>query len=120
MERRVQALELVGTAILWLVTARFLPDILAKTLPTVVLGSLTLPAFNMLCQLLTTLVGGLLLARQIKANPRHRDVVIVASSVVDGHHVTRMTQEAGCVGYIRKPIDTNTFTDTLARCLQQD
>ena len=42
---------------LWLVTGRVLPDVLWKALPDVVLDSLSLPAYSMICQVATTLVG---------------------------------------------------------------
>jgi membrane protease YdiL (CAAX protease family) len=71
VERRIEVLKLVGIATFWLSMARFLPDALAKVLPTAVLSSLTLPTYNMLCQLLMTGVGlaaaGTALARPWKA-----------------------------------------------------
>jgi membrane protease YdiL (CAAX protease family) len=57
MSSGANAFKLVGIAALWLVTARVLPDVLWRALPSAVLDSLSLPAYSMLCQLLTTLVG---------------------------------------------------------------
>jgi membrane protease YdiL (CAAX protease family) len=53
----VEALKLVGIAALWLVTAKVLPDVLWRGMPRALLDSLSLPAYSMLCQVLTTLVG---------------------------------------------------------------
>jgi membrane protease YdiL (CAAX protease family) len=52
-----QAFKLVGIAALWLLTGRVLPDLVWRVLPDVVLDSLSLPAYSMLCQVATTLVG---------------------------------------------------------------
>jgi membrane protease YdiL (CAAX protease family) len=41
----------------WLAVGRLLPELLWRGLPRALLDSLTLPAYNMLCQVLTTLVG---------------------------------------------------------------
>jgi membrane protease YdiL (CAAX protease family) len=55
--KRAEALKLAGIAILWLALARVLPDLLWRGLPRALLDSLSLPAYSMLCQVLTTLVG---------------------------------------------------------------
>ena len=52
-----EAVKLVGIAALWLLTGRLLPDLLWRALPDVVLDSLSLPSYSMLCQLTTTLMG---------------------------------------------------------------
>jgi len=55
--RRAEAFKLAGIAALWLALARFLPDVLWRGLPRALLDTLSLPAYSMLCQVLTTLVG---------------------------------------------------------------
>lgn len=57
MGRGAEAFKLVGIAALWLLTGRVLPDLLWKALPDVALDSLSVPAYSMLCQVATTLVG---------------------------------------------------------------
>ena len=57
MGRWVAAIKLAGIAALWLSTGRVLPDLLWRALPDVVLDALSLPAYSMLCQVATTLVG---------------------------------------------------------------
>ena len=52
-----EAFKRLGVAALWLLTARVLPDLLWRALPDVVLDSLSLPAYSMVCQVATTLVG---------------------------------------------------------------
>jgi membrane protease YdiL (CAAX protease family) len=54
---RADALKLVAIAILWLALARFLPDFLWRALPRTLLDSLSLPAYSMLCQVATTVLG---------------------------------------------------------------
>jgi membrane protease YdiL (CAAX protease family) len=67
--QRREALKLAGIAALWLILARFLPDVLWRALPRAVLDSLSLPVYGMICQVLTTLVG-LGVARLSFARPR--------------------------------------------------
>ena len=57
MEGRAYALKLVAIAALWLALARFLPDFLWRALPRALLDSLSLPAYSMLCQVATTVLG---------------------------------------------------------------
>jgi membrane protease YdiL (CAAX protease family) len=55
--RGADLFKLAALAALWLVTGRVLPELLWRALPDVVLDSLSLPAYSMLCQVATTLVG---------------------------------------------------------------
>lgn len=57
MGGRTEAFKLVAIAVLWLTTGRILPDLLFRALPDIVLDSLSLPAYSMLCQMVTTVVG---------------------------------------------------------------
>lgn len=62
-------------------------------------------------------MDGLVLTRQLKADPALRHIVIVAftASAMKGDR-TRML-EAGCDGYLSKPIDVDTFAaSVLAFC----
>jgi len=52
-----EAFKLVGIAALWLLMGRVLPDLLWRALPDLILDSLSLPAYSMLCQVATTFVG---------------------------------------------------------------
>jgi CheY-like chemotaxis protein len=57
-------------------------------------------------------MNGFVLARQLKAATPH--VVIVAISVVHGAETERRALESGCVALIHKPIDVNSFAQTVA------
>ena len=62
-------------------------------------------------------MNGFVLARQLKAASPH--VVIVAISVVHGAETERRALESGCVALIHKPIDVNSFAQTVARHLDR-
>jgi CheY-like chemotaxis protein len=81
-------------------------QVLAEFRPRLIVLDLVLPR-----------MGGLLLARQIKADPRLSETLIVATTSIHGPQMERVVREHGCVAYIRKPIDTETFVATLAACL---
>jgi len=50
-------------------------------------------------------MSGLLLAQQLKANPATRDIVLIAMSAFNGAETELIARAAGCVAYLRKPID---------------
>lgn len=58
----------MGVAAVWLLVGRVLPDLLWRALPDAVLDSLSLPAYSVVCQIATTLVG-LAAARLALARP---------------------------------------------------
>jgi len=57
------------------------------------------------------------LARTLRANPRYRDVVVVAvtASAMKGDEEVALA--AGCGSYITKPIDTQALPSHLGECL---
>ncbi|HMI88709.1 MAG TPA: CPBP family glutamic-type intramembrane protease [Polyangiaceae bacterium] len=57
MRGGANAFKMVAVAALWLLIGRVLPDLLWRALPDVILDSLSLPAYSMVCQVVTTLVG---------------------------------------------------------------
>jgi CheY-like chemotaxis protein len=63
-------------------------------------------------------MDGLDLTRRLKADPRTRDIVIVALTAyaMKGDHQRAL--DAGCDHYLAKPIDTRTFPQFVASCLQ--
>jgi CheY-like chemotaxis protein len=57
---------------------------------------------------------GLALTRRLKADPGLRDIVIVALTAYAMKGDEQRALDAGCQGYITKPIDTRTLPGVLA------
>lgn len=70
--------------------------------PRLILMDLQLPGMD-----------GLQLTRQLKADPRTKDIVIVAVTAYAMKGDEEKSKAAGCDGYITKPIDTRTMPTTL-------
>jgi CheY-like chemotaxis protein len=62
-------------------------------------------------------VDGLELTRQLKAQPATKDILIVALTAYAMIGDEQKARDAGCDGYITKPIDTRTLSDTIGRYL---
>jgi CheY-like chemotaxis protein len=54
-------------------------------------------------------MDGLTLTRQLKANPATRDIIIVAFTAYAMRGDEQKAKDAGCDGYIPKPMDVTTF-----------
>jgi CheY-like chemotaxis protein len=65
-------------------------------------------------------VDGLQLTREFKADPELRDIPIVAVTSYAMRGDQQKTIDAGCDGYITKPIDTKLFPLEIARYLRRD
>jgi CheY-like chemotaxis protein len=76
--------------------------------PRLILMDLQLPGMD-----------GLSLTRQLKAAPATRDIIIVALTASAMKGDAEKAREAGCDGYITKPIDTRTLPATLAGFLER-
>jgi two-component system, cell cycle response regulator DivK len=63
-------------------------------------------------------VDGYELTRRIRAIPELSDVPVVAMTANVMHGDREKTLEAGCVGYIPKPIDVDALPDQVARFLE--
>jgi two-component system cell cycle response regulator len=79
---------------------------LAAPLPDLIVLDLVLPD-----------TSGFTLARALKQDPRTRGVVIVAVSALNNPSTQEAALEAGCVAYLHKPIDSETFAATIATYL---
>jgi len=79
---------------------------LAHELPRMILMDLQLPGMD-----------GLTLTRQIKSDARTRDIVVVAVTAYAMQGDEQKAREAGCDGYIAKPIDTRGLPALVARYL---
>jgi CheY-like chemotaxis protein len=72
----------------------------------------------LILDLLLPLMSGLTFARQLKQDPQTRDLIILAVTAFNGPHAERLALEAGCAGYVRKPIDALTFPQLVWSHLQ--
>lgn len=79
---------------------------LEATLPRLILMDVQLPGTD-----------GLTLTRQLKADPRTKDIVIVAFTAFAMESDREKAMAAGCDGFLAKPIDTRTFADQVAAFL---
>jgi CheY-like chemotaxis protein len=81
-------------------------DVLQHFTPDLILMDIQLPG-----------VDGLELTRRLKAQPATKDIRIVALTAYAMVGDEQKARDAGCDGYITKPIDTRTLSDTIARYL---
>lgn len=63
-------------------------------------------------------IDGLELTRRLKADPRTRDIVIVALTAYAMKGDQAKAREAGCDGYLTKPIDTRAFPSVVATYIE--
>ncbi len=80
--------------------------LLQESRPRLVLMDLQLPGMD-----------GLELTRRLKVDPAYTDVLVVALTAYAMKGDEQKALEAGCDGYIPKPIDTRTLPRLLARYL---
>jgi CheY-like chemotaxis protein len=63
-------------------------------------------------------IDGLTLTRQLRADPRYADTVIIAVTASAMKGDAQRAAEAGCDGYVTKPIDTRAFPGLVRSFLQ--
>ena len=63
-------------------------------------------------------IDGLTLTRQLKANPLHQHISVVALTAYAMKGDEEKALEAGCAGYITKPIDTRALCGVITRFLE--
>jgi CheY-like chemotaxis protein len=97
-----------GYEILKAVDAEEAQIVLTANLPDLILMDIALPGMD-----------GLTLTRKLKADPRTRQIWIVALTAFAMKGDDRKAVEAGCDGYITKPIDTRKLPETVAEILQR-
>jgi CheY-like chemotaxis protein len=78
-------------------------EAIASIRPGLILMDIQLPGMD-----------GLELTRRLRADPDTRDIVIVATSAYAMASDKRKAREAGCDGYIVKPIDVRTLPETVS------
>jgi len=64
-------------------------------------------------------LDGLELTRRLKADPATRDIVVVALTAYAMQGDEQKALDAGCDGYVAKPIDTRLLAATVAKYLAQ-
>lgn len=79
-------------------TAEEALEVLRQFRPELILTDLQLPGMS-----------GLDLTRQLKSDPSTRDIIVLALTAFAMKGDEQRAYEAGCDGYITKPIDTRTF-----------
>jgi two-component system, cell cycle response regulator DivK len=62
-------------------------------------------------------MDGLQLTRRLKADPATRDILIIAVTAYAMKGDDQKTVEAGCDGYVTKPIDTRTLPDLIRKMM---
>jgi two-component system cell cycle response regulator DivK len=63
-------------------------------------------------------MDGLALTRRLKADPKTRDIVIIALTAYAMKGDDERARAAGCDGYVSKPIDTRTLPGVVAEFLR--
>src|ERR1051325_11009333 len=77
--------------------------------PRLVLADIQLPGMS-----------GLELTRRLKSDPVTRDIIVLALTAFAMKGDEQRAIDAGCDGYITKPIDTRTFPALIRRFLRAD
>jgi CheY-like chemotaxis protein len=93
--------------ILQAVNAEHAQSILTHTLPDLILMDIGLPGMD-----------GLTLTRKLKVSERTRHIPIIALTAFAMKGDMQKATDAGCDGYITKPIDTRKFPAQVAAFLQ--
>lgn len=83
-------------------------SLVASSPPRLVLMDIQLPGMD-----------GLALTRQLKSGAATRNIVIIAVTAYAMKGDEQRAREAGCDGYLSKPIDTRTLATTLAEFLER-
>ena len=100
-------LEFEGYEILKAVDAEEAQVVLSNNLPDLILMDIALPGMD-----------GLTLTRKLKAEERTRAIRIVALTAFAMKGDDRKAFDAGCDGYITKPIDTRALPGQVAELLK--
>jgi two-component system, cell cycle response regulator DivK len=84
-------------------------EILESFHPRLILADIQMPGMD-----------GLEMTRRIKADPRHSDIVVVALTALAMQGDEEKALQAGCDGYITKPIDTRALGNRIREFLHQE
>ncbi len=100
-------LEFEGYAMLKATDAEMAQEIIRNAPPDLILMDIALPGMD-----------GLTLTRKLKSSDETRHIVIVALTAFAMKGDDLKAKDAGCDGYITKPIDTRTLPDAVTAYLQ--
>ena len=100
-------LEAEGYAVLRAQDAAGAQQVLAEKLPDLILLDIQLPG-----------VDGLSFARLLKGDTRYAPIPIIALTAFAMKGDDEVAREAGCIGYISKPIDTRKFPSQVEEFLR--
>lgn len=100
-------LECAGFEVLRAEDAEKALAVIQLTVPDLVLMDIALPGMD-----------GLTLTRQLKSEPSTRDVRVIALTAFAMKGDEQKAREAGCDGYITKPIDTRALPGQVSRFLK--
>lgn len=81
--------------------------VIARTLPELILMDIALPGMD-----------GLTLTRKLKAADATKHIPIIALTAFAMKGDDQRARDAGCDGYISKPVDTRKLSDQIAEFLQ--
>jgi two-component system cell cycle response regulator DivK len=98
-----------GYAVRTAIDAEAAITVLSEFQPRLILMDLQMPGMD-----------GLELTRRLKKDPALADIVVVALTAYAMKGDEGKALEAGCDGYISKPIDTRTLTVIIAGYLEKD
>ena len=101
-------LDAAGFEVHTAVDADTVREALRRLRPDLILMDIQLPGTD-----------GLTLTREIKADPALRDIPVVALTAYAMKGDDERAIASGCIGYITKPIETTTFSETVADFLRQ-
>jgi CheY-like chemotaxis protein len=101
-------LEMEGYAVLRAVDAEEAQETLKHTVPDLILMDIALPGMD-----------GLTLTRKLKADNRLKHIPVIALTAFAMKGDEQKASEAGCDGYITKPIDTRKLPQLVAKLLRK-
>jgi len=102
-------LEWAGYQIFKAMDAQEALEAIRETMPDLILMDVGLPGMD-----------GLTLTRKLKADEATKGIRIIALTSFAMKGDEQKAFDAGCDGYIAKPIDTRTLPDQVAKCLRKE
>jgi two-component system, cell cycle response regulator DivK len=107
-ELAIELLTAAGYIVLEAEDGRGLIERVKRERPNLILMDLQLPH-----------IDGLTLTRQLKADAETREIPVVMATAYTQPEQEAMALEAGCAGYLTKPLDVQILRKTVARLLNR-